>query len=290
MITYQEFKDIFVEKLKNYFPQDGVEREIRVQRRHKVNRDLDSICVTSAVTQKGIQCIPVLYLEDLYMIYYSGTRIEQVLEYAADRLLNYKTPESLTTVQEKLKNWRDNVSAILINRERNEELLKNVPYTSFLDLAAIYKITGESDDRNIHHSMIVTKDMLDAFNISVEELHDIALRNTEVKESIVLKTPIPGDKSALIYMLSFETGVNGATVLLLKKALQMAREMYDGNYYILPSSVHEVFVVKECKAQIASWKECVQSANENLVAPEDFLSNSIYWYNSETEELEIVEE
>lgn len=290
MITYQEFKDIFVEKLKNYFPQDGVEREIRVQRRHKVNRDLDSICVTSEVTRKGIQCIPVLYLEDLYMIYYSGTRIEQVLEYAADRLLNYKTPESLTTVQEKLKNWRDNVSAILINRERNEELLTNVPYTPFLDLAAIYKITGESDDRNIHHSMIVTKDMLDAFNISVEELHDIALRNTESKESIVLKTPIPGDKSSTIYMLSFETGVNGATVLLLKKVLQMAREMYDGNYYILPSSVHEVFVVKECKEQIASWKECVQSANENLVAPEDFLSNSIYRYNSENEELEIVEE
>lgn len=287
MITYQEFKEIFTDRLSDYFPKDGTKREIVVTKRYKVNEQLDAIYVLDESQKSAKAYVPTLYMEDLYKIYYSGTNLEMILKYVAEILLEAEPPKELTTATEKMRNWEKEVTAVLINREKNKELLKSVAYTPFLDLAVIYRISIAAEEQDTCHSFIITNDMLDDWDISISDLHKVAVRNTEEKEDVLLREPIPGKNEASIHMLSFRSHRNGASAILLKTALKKASERFNGNYYILPASIHEVFLVKEREGQSTSWRECVRSANETLVAPDDFLSNSLYRYNADTGEVEV---
>lgn len=287
MITYQEFKEVFIDRLGEYFPQDGIKREVVVSKRYKVNEKLDAVYVLTENQNTGSAYVPVLYLEDIYKVYYSGTNLDMILKYVAEVLLDYEPPKELTFAAEKIQNWEKEVTVELISREKNEELLKTAVYTPFLDLAVIYRISSDAEQEDICHSFVITKTMLEIWDISLSDLHEAAVRNTEEREEVIIHETVPGKNEANIHMLSFRSRRNGASAILLKTVLQKACELFHGNYYILPASIHEVFLVKEREGQVASWRDCVRSANETLVAADEFLSDSLYRYNAATGGVEI---
>ena len=79
----------------------------------------------------------------------------------------------------------------------------------------------------------------------------------------------------------------GAIVMLSKETLRKFAEEHDGGFYIIPSSVHEVlFVPRETGIDEDDLLPMIQQVNEDF--PCDILSDSLYFYDDESEMIRIV--
>lgn len=85
-----------------------------------------------------------------------------------------------------------------------------------------------------------------------------------------------------VYVLTNEDNLLGAAVLTRQDVL---RELHAriGDYYILPSSKHEVLAISKLYApNVNELRAMVQEINENIVSPVDRLSNNVYCYDGKT--------
>lgn len=58
--------------------------------------------------------------------------------------------------------------------------------------------------------------------------------------------------------------------------------------YILPSSTHEIIVLPaEIENPVGEFKAIVQAVNQEQVLPEEFLSDEVYYFNREKQEVTI---
>lgn len=80
---------------------------------------------------------------------------------------------------------------------------------------------------------------------------------------------------------------NGAAVLLYDGLLEKFAECTGRNFYILPSSIHEIILLPdEPDFDLEGMSEMVSSVNRNGVAPEEVLSDHAYYYHADTGEIE----
>lgn len=93
--------------------------------------------------------------------------------------------------------------------------------------------------------------------------------------------PISLDESAIpMYIMTNEQEVNGASVLLYDNVLESFALEKKTDFYILPSSIHEVILVPSNKIDDPSALfTMVSDANNTVVALGDILSDSVYYYN-----------
>ena len=91
-----------------------------------------------------------------------------------------------------------------------------------------------------------------------------------------------------MYVLSNQKRVFGAAGLLYDRVLSDAGVRLEDDFYVLPSSVHEVILVPDHVA--GSEKELrimVHEVNHTQVEPEEILSESVYHYDRKKHSLSI---
>ena len=82
-----------------------------------------------------------------------------------------------------------------------------------------------------------------------------------------------------MYILTNKQKLNGASALLDSKMMEAIYERI-GEFYILPSSTHEVIVCSfSNRMDVEDLRTMVKEVNDTQVAPEDLLSYSVYSYN-----------
>lgn len=92
-----------------------------------------------------------------------------------------------------------------------------------------------------------------------------------------------GDTPLDMHVLTNHTRCNGAAVLLYPQALKMAADRLGGDFYVLPSSVHEVILLPaEPDINASALLSMVCDINANDVAPTERLSNTIYYCDAES--------
>ena len=95
--------------------------------------------------------------------------------------------------------------------------------------------------------------------------------------------------TADLFVLSNKSRLFGAACLLYEELLSSFADMLQDDFYILPSSIHEVLLLPVKKSPpLSSLLEMVQDINQTEVVPEDVLSNHIYLYQSRENRLGIV--
>ena len=68
--------------------------------------------------------------------------------------------------------------------------------------------------------------------------------------------------------------------------IKEASDKLHDNFYILPSSIHEVILVPESSAPpLKDLQEMVKEINATEVSPEDKLSDSVYRYDRECDSI-----
>ena len=83
-----------------------------------------------------------------------------------------------------------------------------------------------------------------------------------------------------MYVLSNQEKLYGAACMLYPEVLSAFGEICGRDFYVLPSSIHEVLLVFAEEGKEKELKEIVTDMNRNHVAPEEVLSDSIYHYNT----------
>lgn len=229
-----------------------------------------------------------------------------------------------TTFQEALRNFRalpilpevtrenilENVVLQALSRKRNRQLLKSHPHITLLDLAGIFRIPVGPYKRNSLSTMLITNQILEKLELSVEELSEAARRNTLQKFGIEFSnahrmgrcsllrhpwTPKPFETVSMseagLYVLTTGIRINGAALILFPDVLEKIGEKAGMDCYILPSSIHELMIARDDGLVTAKMlKELVHEGNrtDSVISPEDVLSDNVYFYSREEKSLKIV--
>lgn len=108
-------------------------------------------------------------------------------------------------------------------------------------------------------------------------------------------TPEPFETASMsetgLYVLTTGIRINGAALILLPDILEQIGEKAGMDYYILPSSIHELMIARDDGLVTAKMlKELVHDGNRTdaIVRQEDVLSDNVYFYSCAEKSLKIV--
>ena len=311
-MNLDEFKQAIVDNIKDYLPAKFEESDVEVRQVLKNNDTaLDGLIIHDPDTNVA----PTIYLNQFFEEYQNGRDLNDIIGDIADvyiaNTVDKQMDVSIVTDFEKAKG---NILPRLVNSEENQELLAQRPHMIMDDLAVTYHLEmGKSDNGNM--SVAITNAILDMYGISQEELHDLAVANLEEKmpatfqgmSEVVKEMMLPQIMSDLglskeaaldyieqmipdgneqMYVLSNDSRLNGAATVLNEKAMEDIAEKVGGDFFILPSSIHELLVVpKQDGMDYSSLEAMVQEVNATQVAPEEKLSDHVYEYDAKEKEL-----
>ena len=280
MISYERFKQTVRAELKNYLPGEYAGHELVEKKIYKINRCVDSFRLQPPEGASS-QPVPTLNYQDLYRSIVGGAKLENVLCSAA-QLMQFRLPpgveENCLQLQES-KPDRSTIHIALINRKRNRQLLKNVPHQDFLDLSAI-AVLEEGPDTG--YLCVITEDIRKEVGMDREELLELARENTFRKYPSVL------EESHLGMNAWCEGSTFGAACLLDKEMLKEAAGHLDSDLYVLPDSLHLVFLIAVKSVPRSVVVDSFQKAV--LLEPDasDYLSDNVYYYDRKKEELTLL--
>ena len=195
---------------------------------------------------------------------------------------------------------RERIQLYLINHDRNEKLLKEVPYREFLDLAVVYRLlTINEEGENLE---TISRQQLDELGMTEEELYQAAMENMKSDVKILTfgnaNNVISAGNEVLeislvdsIACVSNSETYKGAGMMLNTELMSAFAEHFESDVLILPSSIHELMVVMYTGdiEQIKYLKQAVEYANRtpDLLLPNDFLSDNVYFFSQKTQEITI---
>lgn len=82
----------------------------------------------------------------------------------------------------------------------------------------------------------------------------------------------------------------GASVIQYPGFMEQAAEKIGGDFFVLPSSIHEVLLIPDDgSADYHELAAMVQTINETQVAPAERLSDNVYHYDKEDKVFELAE-
>ena len=237
------------------------------------------------ISEKGINISPTIYLEEYFHQFRMGYPLEQI---AKDIVGLYEKIRFQNSWEdgEKVKDYefvKDKIIYRLIGREENQELLKEIPYKSYLEYGMA--------------SMMVRAEHMDMWKVTEEDLYYRASKNTQELlpyEFAPMRTVIeellglgmeegPAEK---MYILSNEMRSYGAAALIYPDCLRKIAGVVGENFFVIPSSVHETIIVAESEApgreELGSM---IEEINETQVEAEEVLSDRAYYYDRESGKL-----
>ncbi|MGF7146040.1 hypothetical protein HNQ56_004488 [Anaerotaenia torta] len=119
----------------------------------------------------------------------------------------------------------------------------------------------------------------------MEESRETEDRTGKLKEG---RQDTDHEEGYKMYILSNTSGINGASCLLYPDLLRDFSEYIQSDFYVFPSSIHEVILLPAAdKKSGQRYAEMVRSINATQVAEEEVLSDGVYFY-SRTEGLTLL--
>ncbi len=248
------------------------------------------------LAREGINISPTIYLEEYYEKFLNGESLRNIVE---DIIRLYYEVRFEKSWDEKriyeFSSVKDKIIYRIINYSENENMLKDVPYIRFLDLAVTFHVLFEISNFGIA-TMLIRNEHLEMWSATREEVHVCAKRNTERLLPYEFKTmnsvleEMTGDEywseEDYMYVLSNSIRSFGAAAMLYENRLKYIGEYLGESYYLLPSSVHEVIIIPErYSLEHKALSKMIQEINTTQVPSEEILENHAYYYDREKEEL-----
>jgi hypothetical protein len=220
----------------------------------------------------------------------SGNQNKDAIPGADSERAPEATPAFDIGVFDSYETVREHLTMQMVPTEGNEDMLSGVPHKTVEDMSVVYRIEVDEGEDSVA-SALVTNGMLDMFGVTPERLHEDAvasqsnsrpatLRNlSEVMRDISGGTVDVPDSA--LWVASVEDGRFGAACVQFPEFLDQAADKLGGDFFALPSSVHEmIFVPDDGSFSRAELERIVRNVNETEVAPPDYLSNNVYHYDS----------
>lgn len=311
-MNYEDFKQEVTDRIKEFLPEKYADADVSIQTVVK-NNDLKLDGLMVKLEDSNIA--PNIYLNQYFEQYEDGRDMDDIFAAIADVRVEHEASHDFDV--SKLTDFdsvKDRISCKLINAEQNAEYLADKPHTMVDDLAVTYYIAiGKEESGTM--SAPITNRLMEGYGVTVEQLHQLALDNMDtltpasfksMSETMVdmmlpdmmnrgmseeeareaIADMIPTTPEEKLYVLSNEDKLNGAAIVLNDKVMDDITEKLGQDFYILPSSVHEVLVVpKDPSVDLSTLENMVQEVNATQVRPEERLSDHVYAYDAKEHEL-----
>ena len=247
------------------------------------------------IVDSGNNLNPIIYLEKLFEDFQKNTNMDTAVNiaisiYQRDRL---KKPVDMEWVRH-FGRARETVFYFLINYDANRKLLTQIPHFRYLDMAIVFGM--KSGLENAPGTITVFNSHLDLWGITAENLFPIAETNTPLlyplqvsyMPDLVPGEPFPGHPSQM-YVLTNSHHAYGAAAILYKDTLKGFSLLMGSDVLLLPDSIHHMVLIPLKEGEDPeSYRDMVPSTNEYSTDISNFLSNSLYLYKRETEQIKIV--
>lgn len=255
---------------------------------------------------------PTLYLEPFWEAYESGTPLAQIV---AKLIKIYR--EDMPKVNVNMEFFRhfervaDRICYRLVRQEGNEQLLQDIPHIPFLDLAVCFFYAYSGDDLG-EGAIVIHNSHVELWETNIRKLMELAGKNTPVlfpfdcrpmeqilREMIMEDTypeeiPDAEEQESFfeynpMWVLSNRQRIQGAACILYPNLLKQLAERQKSNLYILPSSIHEVILLPDKGMESPmKLKEMISEVNRTQVAPEEVLSDNLYYFDLAEGKVEII--
>ena len=305
-MNYEDFKEKFIEDVSDRLYEQGAEVNISVHEVNKLNESYEAITVTPEGSNIGVN----VGIDKFFGAYENGTPYEEVVDKAVDVVAHgiAQRPEfdidSLTDYSQ----MEEKLAMEVVSAEANKDLLETVPHKNMEDMAVVYRFVLSSDDDG-RASILVTNQIIESMGVTPEQLHADALENaphikpaeirgmSEVMAELVgpeqaeMMGIVPMDpKDEQMFVATVPDKVHGAGVLAYQDFMDQAAERVGGDFFILPSSIHEILIVPDNgQMDLKTLEDMVKDVNATQVAPADKLTDSVYHYDSKAKIFELGE-
>lgn len=306
-MTFNEYVETVKREIKDYLPEEykDVSPEINVVRKNNGEE-------LTGLTLRGESSIcPNIYLNSFYNLHQEGMKVEETMSKMGEIFQREikRTPQ-FNLEDFTYNNIKDNLYYMVINAEKNEKLLQEIPHQRREDLAIVYRVNVSISEEGTG-SILLNNDHLKLFGIDQREIHDQAVRNMpkilppkfENMNDIIAE--LMGEdveifeemaEENMMWVLSNDRRMQGAAYMFDEEVMSLIAEKLGGDFIVLPSSVHEVIIIKEADIMVEEnidlefIQRMVSEVNESQVEPEEVLSDEIYRYSSRENKLSLIED
>ena len=281
-------KDRFYKEMrKSLMARETEEMKITFRRVTKNNRkDLHAVLLEVP----GSAAIPTFYLEDLYDAYENGTAADDI----ADSLIRFARQNKLGTIPgnidiEDYEETKKNLGLCVLGIERNREYLSDMVFEEHEDLALVPMIFTNDKSHGPGH-IKVRKDFLELWNVTEEEVMREAMENSPKLLPLTFRQlndtgdHDPGEVCEL-FVISNAYFAGGAAVAFYPRVLECIGSALGRDLFVLPSSINEMIVVTDTGQDPENLLSIVREVNRTQVAPEEVLSDAVYYYDRKTDKL-----
>lgn len=251
---------------------------------------------------------PAIYLEEFFEQYQKGMSIDRIVNEILEFYEKVKVEEDYDVSQLSLyENVKKKVAFKLVNTEKNQQMLKEVPHIPLLDLSIVFYILVDVDEKG-SATIQIRNEHIENWNVNVEQLYKDAKLNVKCliparlmcmqhvieklcdiskgEEKDLLKAKFPPENKEFMYILTNSIHQFGAAVLTYPNILEMASRIIGEDFYLLPSSIHEVILIPKSKSpDLKDLNEMINEVNETQVQEEEVLSDHAYYYEKNTHTL-----
>lgn len=212
-------------------------------------------------------------------------------------MLNFNSYEDL----------KDKLQIRIYDPDFSRNLLEGKIVTYIGDFALIYMATLYESEKGLGNLMF-TPELMNDLGIDIRTLHRDAMisdlnyepvlsTTDDLIEALFLDKPLfsinlfnrkvrmRGDE---LPMLTLTKGnqMNGASMILHKSIRKKIGDIVGGNFYVLPSSIHEVMIIPEEGFEAGELSELVSTCNSELFTEanlKDILSDKVQWCSMDGE-------
>lgn len=284
----------------------GIDTDVRSETVERMDGDYESL----TFVPRGKFIGACLNMNDIIRLYEDGIGYEEcvdrAVEIVTDSLNNIPAIDFTNLSYDYLRGF---LSIEAVSAERNREKLEKIPHKLVGDIAFIYRFVLKTD-MNGRNSILVTDTILEGLEISEEKLIHDAEEVAPVTNPLVIQDMYEVVKDLMgglgeimdedeeffkrpqLLIATVPSKMYGAGVIAYPDFCELASEAIGGDFYLLPSSIHEVIIMPDDGngSNLNMLKDMVRTVNATEVPPQDVLSDNVYHYDSRNKIFELGDE
>ena len=254
--------------------------------------------------------VPPIYLDDYFEAYsYLDVDVDMIEDEIAKRRMLYE--DSGVSWQEiaDYESAKARLQILLCDPKTNEEFLKDKVYSREGDFAAVYRLII-AENGNEYAFAPVTDELMQEWNVDLDTIRKDAILAEDQRtplftkmidllyhgknaDNLFMRKDGVFDKTerySLPLALTNRSHKYAAGLILNGSLLDKVGEILQEDFYVLPSSIHEVAIMPE-NTDFSGYdlKKMISDINSNDVEPDQVLSDKLQHYDRARHELENLE-
>lgn len=274
-----------------------------------VKGDEDRLNIIFAEHEDAYEIYSV-YVDELYTAYQEGAKLNAIVNYIGNDVLHTKSYNIYDKTRELMDygTAKSRLLVRLINYGRNTDVLRDVVYKTFGDIAFTVCAIVDENEHGITSTKILKtmvkkwgKNEDDIFNEAIENTYRISPPRFYTLEKMLLNDIYSGDSFMnsddtfqlndhfAENLLSTTRQTNGAIAVFLPGVAEKISEMLNSDFYMVFTSIHEV-MIHSVKSGVnpEDLKNILRDTISEATLSSDYLTEKIYKYNRKAHKFECV--